>query len=181
MAKRLDHIVASVHLLCMTAETTKVHLLCTVELLRFSCDECRCDDVQWQRGKRHKGQLPADRKHHVDVAENLEHGNDDLCETLLKGGRNRVHVVRHAAQDLAVGVHVVVAEGQRRQLVVKLPAHVIGRLLGNIRHDVLHDKGEQCTEDIEEQKIEQRLPDRWQGDDATVFPDIGDAPVEVCL
>src|SRR5450756_2966595 len=91
MAKRLDHIVASVHLLCMTAEATKVHLLCTVELLRFSCDECRCEDVQRQRGKRHDGQLPADRKHHVDVAENLEHGNDDpVSYTHL-----RAHETRH--------------------------------------------------------------------------------------
>src|SRR5664279_2070204 len=131
MAKRLDHIVAGVHLLCVTAEATKVHLLCTVELLRFSCDEYRCEDVQWQRSKRHKGQLPADRKHHVDVAENLEHGNNDLCEALLKGGRDRVHVVGHAAQDLAVGVHVVVTEGQCSQLVIEFLSHVIGRPLGN--------------------------------------------------
>jgi len=64
----------------------------------------------------------ADRQHHDEHADDRERRRDDLREALLQRLRDVVDVVGHAAEHVAVGVVVEVAQRQSGELQVDVAA-----------------------------------------------------------
>src|SRR5439155_423839 len=82
------------------------------------------------------GEEGTEPEHHPENADDREHRCEQLRETLLQGGRDVVHVIRHAAQEIAVGVAVEIPKWQPRELLLDLTSHAVDGPLSDAGHDV---------------------------------------------
>ena len=60
----------------------------------------------------HKGELPAVDEHDGHGPHQRQHAGDQRAEALGNGGGDVLHVVGHAAHDIAVGVGIEIGDGQ---------------------------------------------------------------------
>ena len=121
-------------------------------------------DGQRDRQQRDDRQQRADPEHHQQDADDRAQRGDELGERLLERVRDVVDVVGDAAQRVAAGMRVEVAQGQARQLGVDIAAHPVDRPLGDAGHDVGLAPGEQRADDVDGRDEQEGVPERGEVD-----------------
>ncbi len=106
----LNHLLAVVHFLNVSVELAQQLLLLFV-MLAAGFHDARCAE----QGQRHHddgddGQLWADCQHHQKDADGGDHLCDNGCEVLTDGVVDGIHIVGDDAEDIAVGVGVVIIQ-----------------------------------------------------------------------
>ena len=86
--------------------------------------------------QRDDGQERADQQHHDQHADDREQRRDELGQALLERLADVVDVVRDAAQQVAPGMAVEVAQRQPAELLVDLRPEAENAPLGDAGHDV---------------------------------------------
>ena len=134
MVEGLDHLLTVVHLLHISVQSAQQILLLPVVCFAGLHHPCRAQQGQGDHDHRDDSQCGADGQHHHQHA----HGGGDLGhhrgEVLADGIVDGVHIVGNDAENIAVGVGVVIIQLQP----VHLPVDVAPELLHHMGGDPGH-------------------------------------------
>ena len=141
--------VPAVGLLDVAVELSERGLLSQVELLAAPRDEDGSQHRQRQADESHDRHQRRDGKHHHHHAHERDDTADELGQAVLERGRDEVHVVYHAAQDVALAAAVKIRQRDAVELLVDLAAQAVDDVLGDARHDEGLEVGEQALREVE--------------------------------
>ncbi len=135
--ERLDNHLAGEVLLDAAVHGAELLLLQAEVALRPLDEHTQNQRGHRQRHERHARERKRDRDHHHRDAHDLRDGGHQLDEALVKRLAQRVHVVCHAREHVALrhGAAVEVRERHARDLLRNLPAHAVHDLLRHAGHD----------------------------------------------
>ena len=121
----------AVHFFDMAVDIAQGSLLGPEEALAALDDLGRGKTRNRHDDQRHQGQLPGDRQHHHEHADDRDNGSEDLLHGLGQRLRNGIDVVGHPGEHFTMGLSVKELQRQPVDLFGDLLAQVVGDLVGD--------------------------------------------------
>ena len=149
MVEHLDHLLPGGHLLHIAFQIAKSLLLAGVEETAAVGAE---PDVPEHDGVPHHDQQrkpPVEHKQQNQRAHHLDKALDQQSKAVVQRVRDRVHVVREQAHQIALAVRVKVVQRQRLQMCEQVAADVLQNLLRGTDHELGVAQGRQCADDVD--------------------------------
>ena len=130
IGKGVDKLLLAYVLLDMTTELPLNALLSRKALVGELGDSTGSKDGKRRDEYHHERHGQVDGKHKRERTHDGNNTGEELCEALQQAVTHLIHVVDHAAHEVAVGMAVDKAERHTAELVARLHAHVAHRLVG---------------------------------------------------
>ena len=149
VVEHLDDLLPGDHLLHVGVQLTEAGLLARI---KGAAALCRVVDIPEHGNIANDDQQrepPVEDEQQKQRACDLNKGLDDHRKAVVQRVRDRVHVVREQAHQIALAVRVKVVQRQRLQMCEQVAADVLQNLLRGADHELGVAQGRQCADDVD--------------------------------